>query len=58
MRLDRTASPRWQMLGKQAIDLSKVATTPMLLISDESTSTFDNLDFEWSRQTELLLSAS
>ena len=32
--------------NSNAIDLSKMAATPMLLIGDESASTFDDLDFE------------
>jgi hypothetical protein len=41
------------MYGSAIDVLSKVATAPMLLILNQSASPFDDLDFEWFRQSEL-----
>jgi hypothetical protein len=34
--------------------LSKMATTPMLLVCNEASSPFNNLELEWSRQGKTL----
>jgi hypothetical protein len=41
------------MYGSAIDVLSKVATAPILLILNQSASPFDDLDFEWFRQSEL-----